>query len=172
MSLKPLNSGFSVPILIDTNKIAPNAKLGFTEQLLIGSIDTAIMAQNVLLAAESMGLGGVFIGGLRNNIVQVSHLLELPEQVIVLFGLCIGYPAQNPEIKPKLPAEILMHNNRYQPLDHEALARYDQQVAQYYQARSTHTRSETWSNYIQKKLNKENRPFIQDYLQQQGFAKR
>lgn len=153
-------------------QIAPNAKLGFTEQLLIGSIDTAIMAQNVLLAAESMGLGGVFIGGLRNNIVQVSHLLELPEQVIVLFGLCIGYPAQNPEIKPKLPAEILMHNNRYQPLDHEALARYDQQVAQYYQARSTHTRSETWSNHIQEKLNKENRPYILAYLQQQGFAKR
>lgn len=153
-------------------QVEPNAQLGFTEQLLTGSIDTAIMAQNVLVAAESMGLGGVFIGGLRNNIAQVSHLLELPQQVIILFGLCIGYPAQDPEIKPKLPAEILMHHNHYQPLNREALARYDQQVAQYYQARSTHNRTETWSSYIQEKLNKESRPFILDYLHQQGFAKR
>ena len=153
-------------------QIEPHAELGFTEQLLIGSIDTAIMAQNVLIAAESMGLGGVFIGGLRNNIAKVTRLLELPKQVIVLFGLCIGYPAQNPEIKPKLPAEILMHENHYHTLDQAALDRYDQQVARYYQSRTANSRDETWSKYIKEKLVKESRPFILDYLHQQGFAKR
>ncbi|MDX1267938.1 MAG: nitroreductase family protein, partial [Oceanisphaera sp.] len=43
----------------------PEAKTGFAEQLLIGAIDTALMGQNALTAAESLGLGGVFIGAVR-----------------------------------------------------------------------------------------------------------
>lgn len=42
--------------------ILPEAQLDWTEVSIIGAIDTGIMAQNVLLAAESLGLGGVFIG--------------------------------------------------------------------------------------------------------------
>lgn len=153
-------------------EIVPDADLGYTEQLLIGSIDTAIMAQNVLTAAESMGLGGVYIGGLRNSVFKATELLKLPKHVITLFGLCIGYPAQNPEIKPKLPSQILMHENAYQPLDHQELNAYDTQVATYYQQRTGNNRNETWSKLINEKLVKESRPFILDYLHQQGFAKR
>lgn len=81
-------------------EVYPQAQLGYAEQLLLGSIDTAIMAQNALVAAESLGLGGVYIGGLRNHIADVTTILALPEQVIPLFGLCLGYAAQNPERKP------------------------------------------------------------------------
>lgn len=49
-------------------QICPDAQLGLAEQLLLGVVDTAMMAQNALIAAESLGLGGVYIGGLRNNI--------------------------------------------------------------------------------------------------------
>lgn len=80
-------------------EVYPQAQLGYAEQLLLGSIDTAIMAQNALVAAESLGLGGVYIGGLRNHIADVTTILALPEQVIPLFGLCLGYAAQNPERK-------------------------------------------------------------------------
>ncbi|HAS5459627.1 TPA: oxygen-insensitive NADPH nitroreductase, partial [Vibrio cholerae] len=45
----------------------PNVKPEFMELTLIGAVDAGIMAQNCLLAAESMGLGGVYIGGLRNS---------------------------------------------------------------------------------------------------------
>lgn len=83
-------------------EVYPQAQLGYAEQLLLGSIDTAIMAQNALVAAESLGLGGVYIGGLRNHIADVTTILALPEQVIPLFGLCLGYAAQNPERKPIL----------------------------------------------------------------------
>ena len=48
-------------------EVVPDAQTGFVEQLLIGAIDGALMAQNALLAAQSMGLGGVYIGGIRNN---------------------------------------------------------------------------------------------------------
>ena len=55
-------------------QICPDAQLGLAEQLLLGVVDTAMMAQNALIAAESLGLGGVYIGGLRNNIEAVTKL--------------------------------------------------------------------------------------------------
>ncbi|MCP5768044.1 nitroreductase NfsA, partial [Klebsiella pneumoniae] len=57
-------------------QICPDAQLGLAEQLLLGVVDTAMMAQNALIAAESLGLGGVYIGGLRNNIEAVTKLLK------------------------------------------------------------------------------------------------
>ncbi len=105
-------------------QICPDAQLGLAEQLLLGVVDTAMMAQNALTAAESLGLGGVYIGGLRNNIEAVTELLKLPQHVLPLFGLCLGWPADNPDLKPRLPASILVHENSYQPLDKDALAQY------------------------------------------------
>ena len=58
-------------------QICPQAELGLAEQLLIGVVDTALLAQNALTAAESLGLGGVYIGGLRNSIEAVTELLEM-----------------------------------------------------------------------------------------------
>ena len=55
-----------------------------------------LMAQNALRAAQSLGLG-VYIGGICNNPAEVSEVLGLPHQVIPLFGLCLGHPAQRPE---------------------------------------------------------------------------
>ncbi|MEH7293774.1 nitroreductase family protein, partial [Priestia megaterium] len=49
-------------------------------------------AQNALTAAESMGLGGVYIGGVRANIAELTELLNLPKHVVPLVGLCIGHP--------------------------------------------------------------------------------
>lgn len=101
-------------------QICPDAQLGLAEQLLLGVVDTAMMAQNALIAAESLGLGGVYIGGLRNNIEAVTKLLKLPQHVLPLFGLCLGWPADNPDLKPRLPSSILVHENSYQPLDKDA----------------------------------------------------
>ena len=56
-------------------------------------IDVALAAQNATLAAESMGLGACYIGGLRNELEEVSKLLKLPHHVIPLFGLTVGHPA-------------------------------------------------------------------------------
>lgn len=94
-------------------QICPEAELGLAEQLLLGVVDTALMAQNAFTAAESLGLGGVYIGGLRNNIESVTELLKLPKHVLPLFGLCLGWPADNPDLKPRIPAAMLVHENHY-----------------------------------------------------------
>lgn len=153
-------------------QICPEAQLGRAEQLLLGCVDTALMAQNAMVAAESLGLGGVFIGGIRNSIAQVTELLGLPKFVLPLFGFCIGHPDASPDVKPRMPPAMLVHENRYQPLDKAVLAQYDQQITAYYQQRDSNQRSETWSELIQRLIIKETRPFMLDYLHQQGWATR
>ncbi|WP_409308964.1 oxygen-insensitive NADPH nitroreductase [Pectobacterium sp. B1J-3] len=150
-------------------EISPQAETGLAEQLLIGCVDTALMAQNALIAAESLGLGGVFIGGIRNRIADVTTLLKLPPLVLPLFGLCLGYPDADPLLKPRMPVTMLMHENVYQPLGRETLAEYDQQMVEYYLQRTGHRR-DSWSEHVQRTLKKELRPFMLDYLHQQGWA--
>ena len=74
---------------------------GMMENFIIATVDTALAAQNAALAAESMGLGIVYIGGIRNNPQGVVECLSLPELVYPVFGMCVGYPDQEPEIRPR-----------------------------------------------------------------------
>ncbi|MRT11387.1 oxygen-insensitive NADPH nitroreductase [Enterobacteriaceae bacterium RIT711] len=153
-------------------QICPEAQLGLAEQLLLGVVDTAMLAQNAFTAAESLGLGGVYIGGIRNGIEAVTELLALPKHVLPLFGLCLGWPDEAHGIKPRMPAAMLMHENSYQPVDHNVLEQYDEEMAQYYLSRGSNTRRDTWSEHIRRTIIKENRPFILDYLHKQGWAVR
>ena len=118
---------------------------GWTEHGLTAVIDTALMAQNVLLAAESLGLGGVFIGGIRNDPQILVEALQLPGLVAPLFGRCLGWPAESPEIKPRLPLELVLHQDRYQDPDPAAIADYDRVMADYYRARGNDARRSDWS---------------------------
>ncbi|ELZ8933026.1 oxygen-insensitive NADPH nitroreductase [Cronobacter dublinensis] len=153
-------------------QICPEAQLGLAEQLLLGVVDTAMLGQNALVAAESLGIGGVYIGGIRNSIEAVTELLGLPQHVLPLFGLCLGWPADDPQVKPRMPAGLMVHENRYQPVDRELLAEYDEQIADYYMHRDSNARRDTWSDQIRRTIIKENRPFILDYLHKQGWATR
>ncbi|HBT29400.1 MAG TPA: oxygen-insensitive NADPH nitroreductase, partial [Erwinia persicina] len=62
--------------------------------------------------------------------------------------------------------------NHYQPLNPALLAEYDRELVAYYESRDSNRRSESWSEHIQKTIIKESRPFILDYLHQQGWATR
>lgn len=137
---------------------------------LIGAVDAGIMAQNCLLAAESMGLGGVYIGGLRNSPKEVDELLELPKYCAVLFGMCLGHPAQDPQLKPRLSPTVIVHQDGYQKLDQNAIKQYDQTMLEYYQSRVTNAKQEMWSQQITAKLSQESRPFMLDYLKSKGLA--
>jgi len=149
--------------------IAPKAKLGFTEQVLTGAIDVSLFAQNVATAAESLGLGIVYIGGIRNHPKELCSLLRLPQQVFPLFGLCLGFPQQAPEVKPRLPNAVLVHENVYQSLDKKLLEKYDETLKAYYLERTGNSKSATWSQDIEEKFAREARPFMKEALLSQGF---
>jgi nitroreductase len=145
---------------------------GFTEQALIASIDTAIMAQNILVAAESVGLGGVYIGGLRNQPQLVSDTLKLPEQVVPLFGMCLGYPAQDPGLKPRLPLPMVLHQEHYQAVEANELQAYDETLSAYYVKRTKGKLDTSFSQHIETTMNKEARPHLLDFLHKQGLMTR
>ncbi|OBX05119.1 nitroreductase A [Gallibacterium genomosp. 3] len=151
-------------------EIFPDAQLDWAEVLLIGAVDTGIMAQNVLASAELLGLGGVYIGSLRNQMEKVGELLQLPKHTLPLVGMCLGYPNQDPPLKPRLPQELMFFENHYQPLDKQKLAEFDQVTADYYLARSNIDNN--WSKNVIKALDKPVRPAVLDYLHKQGFAKK
>ena len=154
------------------NQLA-DVQTDWTEVTLIGAIDAALMAQNVLAAAESLGLGGVFIGSLRNDIERAGEILGCPKHVVPLFGLCLGHPDWESKInqsqRPRLPLEVLVSTDTYQEADEAALNAYNEQVREYYQGRKLDL---DWRAQIAQTFGGEVRPFMLEYLQKQGFAKR
>jgi len=149
-----------------------NSKMrsGFTEQFLTASLDCALFAQNVLIAAESLGLGGCYIGAIRNKIAEVDELLELPDKVYPVFGMCLGYPDQDPEIKPRLPLDVVLKQQRYSAEnDRQRISTYDEQVRAYYRSRTGGAKDNSWSEQISDMLVKEARPHMLSYLQSKGF---
>ncbi|OED35114.1 nitroreductase A [Chromatiales bacterium (ex Bugula neritina AB1)] len=146
---------------------------GMTEHFLIATIDVALAAQNAVIAAESLGLGICYIGGLRNNPAKVTELLQLPEQVYPVFGLCLGYPAQDPEIKPRLSVDAVLMQDAYTDEQQDThFDDYNERLGHYYQTRTGGTKVSQWTDEMKKLVGKESRPHMRGFLDKQGFKMR
>lgn len=145
-------------------------KKGYTETFIIATIDASLAAQNALIAAESMGLGGVFIGGIRNNPEKIVKLLEIPSNAYPVLGMCIGYPDQHPEIRPRLPIDVIYKIDKYSNEDEiSKIQDYDKSVSEYYYRRTKGKRKEGWSQQMASKMEGELRPHMKEFLAKQGF---
>ena len=146
---------------------------GLTEHFIIATVDVALYAQNVAVAAESVGLGICYIGAIRNDAAQSAALLDLPQQVYPVFGMCIGWPDQDPEVKPRLPVSVVLKENSYSADgESEAIAAYDEQMRSYYATRSGNIKIQGWSEQMAGLLGKESRLHMRPFLESQGFLKR
>ena len=149
------------------------AYTGFTEQFIIATVDAALVAQNIVVASESAGLGICYIGALRNNPSEVSTVLDLPHDTYPVFGLCLGWPDPDPEVKPRLPIDVVLRKNSYGiGEDGLNLGNYDEAVRGYYATRSSNQKSMSWSEQITGLLSKESRPHMLDFLQTKGFLQK
>ena len=83
-------------------------------------------------------MGICYIGGIRNNPQAASELLSLPNHVYPVFGMCIGYPAHDPDVKPRLPVEAVLKENSYGD-DGEQVAAFNITMQSYYHAFNEHT---------------------------------
>lgn len=100
----------------------------YLEMFLVAAIDAALAAQNVVVAAESMGLGTVYIGAIRNRPEEVAAELALPADAFAVFGLCVGYPdpARLSGIRPRLDQSAILHREQYSATpEAEAVTEYD-----------------------------------------------
>ncbi|WLP89068.1 NADPH-dependent oxidoreductase [Gordonia sp. NB41Y] len=105
------------------------------ESTLIGVIDASLAAQNAVVAAESVGLGTVYIGAIRNHPREVAAELRLPPHTVAVFGMAIGTPdpTEDAGIKPRLPQSAVLHHEVYDTERADAdIPRYDAAVEEYY----------------------------------------
>ncbi len=149
------------------------AETGWAEQFVVATVDTALVAQNLMIAAESLGLGGVFIGGIRNDPEKVCELLNIPNNAYPVFGMCLGYPDQTPDIKPRLPLDLVLREDSFFGTDLEKekadMEAYDQTCRDYYLTRDSNLRDQTWSRQMADFMGKISRPHIKSFLEKRGF---
>ena len=81
------------------------------------AVDAALAMMTFIRAATAVGLGTCPISAVRNRPGEVSRLLELPDWVFPVAGLCVGYPAEPGRISARLPLAVTVHTNRYDESD-------------------------------------------------------
>ena len=149
------------------------------ESFLMSAVDVALVMQNAALAAESLGLGMCYIGGLRNNPRDVIRLLDLPRLVFPLCGMTLGWPAADPQIRPRLPLDAVLHWESHDRSDEDALLlEYDRAMAAtgiYDQrqvpvpGRPGETEDYGWLEHSARRVSRPSRPNLGNELREQGF---
>ncbi|MEI7870842.1 MAG: nitroreductase family protein [Alphaproteobacteria bacterium] len=124
------------------------------ETFMVACIDAALAAQNAVVAAQSIGLRTVYIGAMRNDPIKVAELLGLPPQSFVVFGLCVGYAADDKadgEVKPRLPQSIVLHHDRYDAAEEAARrATYDAEMTKF--SARHELQAATWTQRVLNRL--------------------
>jgi nitroreductase len=85
--------------------------------LLFGVQDAAYMAENMVIAAESLGLGSCYLGGAPFYAGRIVEESNLPPHVFPLVQLAMGYPDEDPPTRPRYPVSFTLFEDRYPELD-------------------------------------------------------
>ncbi len=125
----------------------------YLEAFMVALVDAALAAQNAAVAAESLGLGIVYVGALRNRPEAVAEELALPPGCVAAFGMAIGHPdpARPAAIKPRLPQSVVLHRERYgSATEGEAIARYDETLSAFSHAQGM--AADSWTGRVLDRL--------------------
>lgn len=92
-----------------------NAEPGYDnfESFITAAIDASLVAQNVCLAAEAKGLGICYLGTTTYNPDKIIETLKLPQGVVPITTVTLGYPDETPELTERLPLEAIVHHEVY-----------------------------------------------------------
>ena len=106
-----LANGLRLPAIARLrNKPFPNDHL---DLFFNAVVDGALVLATFMRAAAAVGLGCCPISAIRDRPDVVSDLLALPERVIPIAGLCVGWPAEAGGITPRLGLDATLHEDRY-----------------------------------------------------------
>ena len=86
--------------------------------LWLGIQDVTLVIENVILAAESLGLGSVLLGVIPLKADLVADIFNVPKRVFPVVGLCLGYPDQTVEtaVRPRFPLKHSAFEDSYKNL--------------------------------------------------------
>lgn len=104
---------------------------------MVAAIDAILVSQNVALAAEANGLGICYMGSTLANCDQIGEILKLPKNVVPVVGFSLGYPAEDPPLRDRLPLDGLVHLETYQEYT-------DERIGEIYQEREVRG----WERYM------------------------
>ncbi|OSI21270.1 nitroreductase family protein [Neisseria dumasiana] len=140
---------------------------GEPDSLITAVTDTALAAQNAVIAAESLGYATCYTGGIRNIAVELVDLLKLPKNTFPIVGLCIGEPDIEMKLKPRLPEQVVYSENVY-PADtviSDGLLHYEQTMTEFGEAREKLPYREKFARYYSNTYAPNNIPL----MKQQGW---
>ena len=86
---------------------------GTLEGFFNASVDAALALQTMILCAEQAGLGVCPISVIRNEVDKVAAILDLPDLVFPVAGLCLGYPQADGFVSLRLPRTVTAHRDSY-----------------------------------------------------------
>jgi len=89
--------------------------------LFFGIQDASLMAENMVNAAESLGMGSCFLGAAPYIADKIAKKYRLPERVFPLVQLVMGYPAENPPTRPRYPINFSLFEDRYPDFSDEMI---------------------------------------------------
>lgn len=104
--------------------------------LIFGIQDASLMGENMVMAAESLGLGSCYLGGAPYMAGKLSKKYNLPKRVFPLVQLTVGYPAENPPPRPRYPIEFTLFEDRYPDLSDEMITKAMQVMDNGYRAQN------------------------------------
>jgi len=139
------------------------------EATVVGAVDAGIILDNLITAAESLGLGIVPIGGIRYDPAAMIELLQLPPLIFPIVGMCLGYERGESHIKPRLPMASFRHDEVYNADGlQQAIKAYDETLIAHWQ-KVARGNGESWSDTIAGFYQHVYFPKVKPVLVQQGF---
>ena len=94
------------------------------QSFVTAAIDALLVAQQFCTAAEASGLGCCYLGTTTYNAPQIAEALHLPQFVIPITTLTVGYPANTPAQVDRLPLEAIVHHEKYRDYTPEAIRKF------------------------------------------------
>lgn len=140
-------------------------------------MDAALVGMTLSLAAEQLSIGNVMIGSIRNDVEAIAQLLQLPEGVFPLFGMCLGYYEFRKKPKPRLPQHMFVFDETYELPQNSAqlLSEYHEKLKNYYEVaalehKGLRNSNKTWIQSASNAIQNEKRKLMGEVLKKRGFA--
>jgi nitroreductase/FMN reductase [NAD(P)H] len=143
------------------------------------AVDAALAMQCFITAADYLGLGTCPISYVRNRIDDLAKILDLPDGVFPISGLCVGYPDDAGYVSMRLPQKVVVHQDLYNDDDLETDVKdYDDRNHERFALTPTKQRHTdkygvlekcTWSENVARQLSLPERAGFADYLKRKGI---
>ena len=144
-----------------------------TEAYTVSVVDASLAAQKAFIAAQSYGLGGVTVGGVRNDMELMKKEFGLPDMVVPLFLLCLGYYDEEPPQRPRLPQRVVLKEDYYNEDNNDKLIeQYNEQVREFYRKNTNGARQYSWIEYCSHTLSVKPRHEVTDFVKNAGLLKK